>query len=233
MSSDGTAFRSKEQVLIDLSKALGFSPESLEANRKGRLSPEQFKQHIGRCISPFGMAICFAVLPILFWTALTGMNEHVSFSAALDIFIGKLLHIGQMLEAQGKLSTLATVASVLGGLGFAAYNLLKFSPAMYFDLLAREVVTREGRVLARDEQTMRPNGRDPIEKYFFDVKTDRYDVNLAAYRALESGAMYLIYVLPRSGVLISLEPKVTRTDAPASNGPAPATPVNPPAPVAN
>jgi hypothetical protein len=58
---------------------------------------------------------------------------------------------------------------------------------------------------------MRANARDPIEKYFFDMKTDRYDVNLAAYRALESGAMYLIYVLPRSGTLIALEPKVTRS----------------------
>jgi hypothetical protein len=158
------------------------------------------------------MAIFFAVVPFVFWAGLTGMREHVSFTAALDIFVGKLMHLSEMLESQGKLSTLATVGSVLGCLGAAAYYATRFSVPLYFDLLAREVVSREGRVVAREEQILRPNGRDPIEHYFFDVKTDRYDVNLAAYRALENGAMYLMYVLPRSGVLVSLEPKLTRAE---------------------
>ena len=44
MIEDATTFRSKEKVLGDLSKALQFSPESLEANRKGELSKEQAKK---------------------------------------------------------------------------------------------------------------------------------------------------------------------------------------------
>jgi len=211
VTTNPTGFRSNEQVLFDLSKALGFSPDSLAANRRGRLSAEQFRQHFGRCLSPLAMAIFFAALPILFWTGLAGFHQHVSFLAALSAFLGKLTHIPQMLDDDGKVSTIVTLGTVLGGLGFGAYNLAKFSPARYFDLLAREVVTREGRVIAREEQTMRSNGRDPIEKYFFDMKTDRYDVTFAAYRALESGAMYLVYVLPRSGTLIALEPKVTHS----------------------
>ena len=87
---------------------------------------------------------------------------------------------------------------------------------MYFDLLAREVVAREGRVIAREEQTLRPNGRDPIEKYYFDVKDKRYDVNHAAYKALENGSNYLMYVLPRSGVLVAMEPKIIQPAAPVS-----------------
>jgi len=235
VTGDSTGFRNQDQVLFDLSKALGFSPESLAANREGRLSSEQFTRHFGRCISPLGMAIFFAALPLLFWTGLTGMREHLSFSAALTTLLGKLMNISQMLEDDGKLSTIAKVGSILAGLGFGAFQLMKFSPARYFDLLARDVVTREGRVIAREEQTMRSNGRDPIEKYFFDVKTERYDVNLAAYRALESGAMYLIYVLPRSGALIALEPKVTRPGSGSSSSPAPAAeaaPATEPAPPA-
>jgi hypothetical protein len=230
VTGDASGFRSKDQVLFDLAKALGFSPDSLAVNRQGRLSPQQFSQYIGRCLKPLGMAVFFAALPFVFWAGMTGMRQHISFPAALDMFVGQLMHLGQMLEDQGKISTLATVLSVLGGIGMGAYNLSRFSPGMYFDLLAREVVTREGRVTAREEQTMRPNGRDPIEKYFFDVKTDRFDVNLAAYRALESGAMYLIYVLPRSGQLVSMEPKVTRADR-ATDSPAPAPEINPPSPV--
>jgi hypothetical protein len=97
--------------------------------------------------------------------------------------------------------------------------------------LAREVATREGRVIAREEQTLRPNGRDPIEKYYFNLKNDRFDVNFAAYRALENGSTYLIYVLPRSGVLVSMEPKVVRSGLPKAKPAPPTAPVTPPAPV--
>ena len=221
MIDDASAFRTKEQVLVDLSKAMGFSPASLEANRAGRLTSEQFKQFIGRCISPAGIAVASAIAPFLLWVSLTGMREHVSFPVALNIFIGQLLHLSEMAEAKGKIATLVTVATVLAGLGFAAYNAMRFSPGMYFDLLAREVVAREGRVIAREEQTLRPNGRDPIEKYYFDVKDKRYDVNFASYRALENGSTYLMYVLPRSGVLVSMEPKIIQ---PVNQPGAPAAP---------
>jgi hypothetical protein len=219
---DASAFRTKDQVLFDLSKAMGFSPESLEANRLGRLSAEQFKKFIPRCLNPAAIAAVSAIAPFLLWVSLTGMREHVSFPAALGIFVGQLLHIGEMAEAQGKISTVMRVGTVLAGLGFAAYNAMRFSPGMYFDLLAREVVAREGRVIAREEQTLRPNGRDPIENYFFDVKDKRYDVNFACYKALENGSTYLMYVLPRSGVLVSMEPKIIKADAPAVPKPAPA-----------
>jgi len=227
VTHDSSTYRTKEQVLIDLSQAMGFSPESLEANRVGRLSPDQFKKFIGPAVTPAGLAVLSAAAPFLLWVSLTGTREHVSFLAAANIFIGQLLHLGEMAEARGKISTLTTVVTILAGLGFAAYNLTRFSLGKYFDLLAREVVAREGRVIGREEQTLRPNGRDPIEKYFFDVKDKRYDVNHASYKALENGSTYLMYVLPRSGVLVSMEPKIiTKPDHVAT--PKAATP---PAPV--
>jgi len=217
VTHDSSTYRNQEQVLFDLSKALGFSPESLQANRVGRLSGDQFKKFIGPALAPAGLAVISAAAPFLLWVTLTGTREHVGFFAAANIFIGQLMHLGEMAEAQGKISTLLRVVTILAGLGFAAYNLNRFSLGMYFDLLAREVVAREGRVIAREEQTLRPNGRDPIEKYFFDVKDKRYDVNHAAYKALENGSTYLMYVLPRSGVLVSMEPKVVaKADAPAA-----------------
>jgi hypothetical protein len=217
---DSSAFRTKDQVLFDLSKAMGFSPESLEANRSGRLSADQFKKFIPRCLNPAAIAAVAAIAPFLLWVSLTGTSEHVSFSAAVGIFVGQLMHISEMAEKLGKISTVMRVGTVLAGLGFAAYYAMRFSPGMYFDLLAREVVAREGRVIAREEQTLRPNGRDPIENYFFDSKDKRYDVNFACYKALENGSTYLMYVLPRSGVLVSMEPKIIKADAPAAPKPA-------------
>ena len=53
---------------------------------------------------------------------------------------------------------------------------------------------REGRVVAREEQINRDNGRDPIEKYFFSLRYLNMPVNLAAYRALEAGSIYIVYL---------------------------------------
>ena len=55
-----------------------------------------------------------------------------------------------------------------------------------------------------------------MEKYYFDVKSERYDVNYAAYRALETGSTYILYVLPRSGVLVAMEPKIVDAAPPAA-----------------
>ena len=46
-----------------------------------------------------------------------------------------------------------------------------------------KVEAREGRVVAREEQINRANGRDPIEKYYFSLRFLNMPVNLAAYRA--------------------------------------------------
>jgi hypothetical protein len=36
-------------------------------------------------------------------------------------------------------------------------------------------------------------------------------VNLAAYRAIEPGSIYVVYLLPRSQMLVSIEPKMEDT----------------------
>jgi len=210
MIEEAARYRSKEQVLIDLAKALGFSPESLEANRQGKLSGDQVKKFLSRCIRPAVMAVAWVIAPFLFWAGLTAARQQVSFGAAFGILFGNLFHLSDFAAAQGKFSALATVGSILVCLGLAAYTASRISMALYFDALGRTVMAREGRVVAREEQTMRDNGRDPVERYFFSMKTDNYEVNLAAFRAIENGSVYLVYLLPRSGLLVSVEPKITR-----------------------
>jgi hypothetical protein len=79
---------------------------------------------------------------------------------------------------------------------------------LYFDLLGREVQNKVGRVVSREETTNRDNGRDPIEKYYFSLRYLNMPVNLAAYRALESGSIYIVYLTARSEILVSIEPKI-------------------------
>ena len=205
--SNAATYRTREEVLADLSKALHFSLDSLEANRKGRLSGEQFTGLIGKCLTPAFMTILFAAAPFVGWAVVTAGQQQASFSSGLQMFLGQITHIGDLADAQGNFAVITRVGSLLLCLGLAALFATRVSIALYFDLLERAVITKEGRVIAREEQTMRENGRDPIEKYFYDIKTDRYPVNLAAYRALENGSVYLIYLLPRSRQLVAIEPK--------------------------
>jgi hypothetical protein len=206
---DTTGYRSKEQVLCDLSKNFPFSPEALEANRQGRLGGDQFKRYISKCSRPAIMAtVCFFG-PILFWTAMTASRQHVSALDALPIFLNSLIHLSQTMEDQGKIGTIAMLGSTVAFIGLGFFLASKISTALYFDLMERRVDVKEGRVTGREEQIMRENGRDPVERYFFSVKTKEYEVSLGAFRALESGSVYLLYTLPRSEILVALEPKVT------------------------
>ena len=206
MSNEAT-YRTKEEVLLDLAKALHFSPDSLEANRKGRLSGEQFSGLIGKFATPAFMTVLFVVAPFLGWAVVTGGAQQASISAGLQIFIGQIMHIGDLADAEGKFAVITRIGSLLVSLGLAALFASRVSVALYFDLIERAVIAKEGRIIAREEQTIRPNGRDPIEKYYFDIKTDRFPVNLAAYRAIENGSVYLLYLLPRSRQLVAVEPK--------------------------
>jgi hypothetical protein len=207
LSTNATTYRTKEEVLLDLAKALNFSPQALESNRKGRLSRDQFSGLIGRFATPLFLTLLFASAPFLAWGAIGASAQQIPFSAGLQFFFGQLTHLGDLADSQGKFAVISRVGSLLVCLGIAAVIATRVSFGLYFDLLDGSVRMVEGRVNAREDQTMRGNGRDPIEKYFFEVKTDRYPVNLAAYRAIESGSVYLLYILPRSGQLIAVEPK--------------------------
>lgn len=208
MSDHAGTFRSKEHVLGDLAKALHFSPESLEVNRKGRLSAEQIKRLAFRCLRPALLTSIFLFMPLFLWIALTSAQRQVPFLTAASIFFNELLHFADSTEEHGRFGAVLRLGSVVLSLGVALFAAYRFPFALYFDLLDGALYVREGRIVAREEQTLRANGRDPIEKYYFDMKTDRYEVNLAAFRAIENGGVYLVYLLPRSQVLVSLEPKI-------------------------
>jgi hypothetical protein len=205
--TNAPTYRTKEEILVALAKALNFSPASLVDNRKGKLSGDQFSGLIGRFVIPLVLTILFAAAPFLCWGAITSSAQQVTFSAGLQLFLSQLAHLGDLLDSQGKLAAIYRVGSLLICLVLAALAAVRVSFGLYFDLLEGTVRVVEGRVIAREDQTIRPNGRDPIEKYFFDIKTNRFPVNLAAYQAIEQGSIYLIYLLPRSGQLVAIEPK--------------------------
>jgi hypothetical protein len=223
MVEDATIFRNKQRVLQDLSKALGFSPETLEANRKGRISTDQFRQFGGRFISPVFLTLLFAVAPFAIWTSITAKRQQLPFENAFPVLLTSLTHVNDLFEAQGKMSGVMMIGSIVISLAIAVIMAMRVPLLLYFDLLDRKVEAREGRVVAREEQINRENGRDPIEKYFFSLRYLNMPVNLAAYRALEAGSVYIVYLLPRSETLVSIEPKMDDS-APATTSAEKASP---------
>ncbi len=93
MIEDATTFRSKEQVLYDLSKALHFSPETLEANRKGRLSKEQVKQLSPQLHSARGPDACFRRGAFAIWTWITAGRQQLSLGNAFPALLTELTHV--------------------------------------------------------------------------------------------------------------------------------------------
>ena len=217
MIEDVTAFRNKEQVLYDLSKALHFSPEALEENRKGRLSKDQVKKLAPLCIQPAVLTVVFAVAPFMIWTWITAGRQQLSLGNAFPALLTELTHVNDLFEAHGKMGGVMMLGSIIVSLGLAAVMALRMPLLLYLDLLDRKVEAREGRVVAREEQINRPNGRDPIEKYFFSLRYLNMPVNLAAYRALEAGSVYIVYLLPRSEVLVSIKPKLDDAAVPSAH----------------
>ncbi len=208
MIEDAAIFRSKEQVLCDLATALEFSPESLEANRAGRLSKDQIKKLAARCAKPAILTLLFTVAPFFFWAHSIASGLQIPFEAGFPALLHELTHVKDLFEAHGKLGGAIMLGSFLISLVIAVLLASRVPLAIYFDLLDRKVVRSEGRVVAREETVNRANGRDPIEKYFFSLRYLNMPVNLKAYRALEAGSIYLVYLLPRSEELVSIEPKI-------------------------
>jgi hypothetical protein len=214
---DATTFRSKEQVLYDLSKALPFSPESLQANRAGKISKEQKKELSGRCFPPAVLTFVLVVAPFIIWSWITAGRQQLSLTDAFPALFKELTHVKDLFEAHGKMGGMVMLGSILGSLVTAVFMATRIPLQLYFDLLDGKVEAREGRVVAREEQENRPNGRDPIEKYFFSLRYLNMPVNLAAYRALEAGSVYIVYLFPRSEILASIEPKMDGSGIPVAS----------------
>lgn len=208
MIEDAITYRTKEQVLYDLSKALPFSPESLEANRKGQLSKEQVKKLYGQVLRPAIFMFLFLIGPFAVWTWMTAAREQSAFLNAFPVLIHELTHMQELIDAHGSRGAMIVLSSFVASLGLSAFLAFRVPWGLYFDLLDRKVEMQEGRVTAREETTNRPNGRDPIEKYFFSLRYLNMPVSLAAYRALENGSVYLVYLTHRSQILVSIEPRM-------------------------
>ena len=206
MKFEADHWRNHEQILVDLAKALGFSSSSLEANRTGKLSAEQWSSMFGRFLRTVIATAGWIIGPFGIWSVLIAYSRGVSLPSALQTILSLALHPKEMFE-DGWMKPAFCIVATLTCIVVGFWRASRISFGLYFDLMERAVVLKEGRVEGREEQIFRAGGRDPIERYFFEMKDERFIVNLQAYRAIEQGAAYRVYVLPRSRALVAIEPR--------------------------
>ena len=208
MAKPGESWRTKEQVLIDLANALHFSADALERNRKGHLAIEQWQRlFVRRFLHPLLIVASFLLGPFGIWI-LIGCLSGSGLTESLDHVLYVTFQPKQLFQEHGTLVSGLILAVTFGGFVMGLRKAMHVPMGLYFDLIERKVIAKEGRVEGREEQVFRTEGRDPIESYFFDLKTERFEVTSAAVQALDNGAAYIVYILPRSRVLVSIEPRV-------------------------
>jgi len=212
------SWRTREQVLLDLCNALHFSPDSLEQNRKGNLSAEQWQRLFICFLRPVLMGAAFILGPFVVWTLIGVLSGSDSLGGSLHYVFSAAFQPRLVLEYHGWFVSGVIVLATLGGIGFGIYKASRVSMALYFDLIERKVIIKEGRVESREDQVFRSGARDPIESFFFHLKTDKFEVNSAAVQALDNGAAYYVYLLPRSRTLVAIEPRMSAGDGVAIAG---------------
>lgn len=207
-------WRSKQQILRDLAKAFNFSAHSLEANRRGKLAAEQVRSTLIELLRPLVLGAGCVLAPLVLWTVMVMLDRHTSPSESFAYVISYMKSPADVWESLGffkaTIAGLATLAGLVGGVWFGR----RFSMALYFDLLEHTVVIREGRVESSEHELLRKDGKDPLEQYYFHHKNEKFPVSRQAYRAIDGGAAYYIYFLPRSRRLVAVEPKIGPTDSP-------------------
>jgi hypothetical protein len=206
------SWRTREQVLIDLAKALHFSADALEQNRKGYLAVEQWQRLFVSFFRPLVLGAGYILAPFFIWALVGTFSGGRSLMDSINNVISLAFQPKQLFEDHGWFVCAVIIGVTFGGIGLGIHKLLRISWGLYFDLIERKVIIKDGRVEGREEQVFRTEGRDPIESYFFDMKTERFHVSCAAVQALDNGAAYLVYVLPRSRTLVAIEPKVSASD---------------------
>ena len=196
--------RTAEEVSIDLAKGLQFSFDDLRSFRKGILPAWSCQLLLRKVLTPVLTAAALIVVPLFGAAYFSSSSQQVSIFDGLAIVVTAVGHIKDMADSSGWFRTILYFVVGIGCVGSSFYYLTKVPLALFFDILAKQVRISEGRVNAREEE--KAGKRDEVITYYFDMKDRRFEVPRPAFNALDGGGAYRVYYLPRSGMLVAIEP---------------------------
>lgn len=197
--------RTPEELLNDLAKAFEFPPVAIRDYRRGRLPVAQVRPLLIQLVQPLWKSAAFTLVPLFGSAYIASASRHCSVAEGLLIVFGVFLHPRDFAELSGWFRTILYFAIALTLLGFGIVQALKIPTHLLFDVLGGSVQWVEGRVNSREEEK-HLGERNEETFYYFEMKDRTFPVSRAAFKALDSGGCYKLYFLPRSRVLVAVEP---------------------------
>jgi hypothetical protein len=168
------------EVQRALGMTVGFSTEDLELNRQGRMSRRQRKM------------------------ARRNMRSQLYGAVVGGGFAGGLIVYGPILHPEKKMLPFFV------GAGFGVLALVMSLKGIISDIadtFSGAVLSAEGKVARYTRSGS--SGRSSQTYYYYGLGDMNFSVSSAAYEALIEGLTYRVYYLPRSKMLLALEPLPT------------------------
>lgn len=209
-----SAWASKVKLARTLEHAFHFTPLALEANREGRLSPEQVAPLISRILEPLGATALSLVFWAAFWLIYVVAILHRPLGEFQHEFLSRFIHPQTIMATQWAniaydRSPLVYSGAVLSFLFLCLHGLTRISLKLVLDVIAGRVERVEGRVIKGEEERKTRGGDAGKMRYYYRTRDDEdFDVSRIAYLALDSGGAYSLFYLPRSHVLVAVEPNL-------------------------
>lgn len=198
---------------MDLSKALQFSNGDLQSFRKGSLSAASCQVLLAKVIAPAAKAAAVTVVPLIALAFYVTNSNHASISDGLSILVSRVGNIKEFAENEGWFRTVLYGVGALALLGLGVYYTLKIPLGLLADIIAKQVLTLDGRVTGREEEKGGKGKADEVVDYFFEMRQGKFPVNRRAFQTLDSGGSYRVYYLPRSKTLVAIEPSALAKEA--------------------
>ena len=213
-----------------LQRAFGFSETDLRLNRSGKLSGAQKIRLLDRLGPVIGAGILSVFIWMVMWLIYASVIRKLPVSDAVSevairvvqpqiMWSGKREVYGQTAKAPLVYSGAAVslVMLVLGGIFTLPFRLIR-------DMLGGVVFVAYGRVETEQGENKKRGQPDGVVRYYFRLRDEEiFEVSPQAHDAIDSGGLYAVYYLPRSRVIVSIDPRMdaSRLPTPLSEMPAP------------
>jgi len=220
----------RNALIKALQRAFGFTDRDLSDNHLGRLSSNQKILLIDRFGPLLGAGILSVFVWLMLWLIYASVIRKLPVHDALwevgirvvqpqVIWTGRHEMYGQFSKAPLIYSgaAISVVLLVLGGICALPWKLIR-------DLVAGVVYMTCGRVEIEQGENRKRGLPDGIVRYYYRLRDNEvFEVSRQAYDVIDDGGLYAVYYLPRSRVVVSVEPRMegARLPTPLSDGPLP------------
>lgn len=204
---------SRTAVAEALAAAIGFSEESLAANRSGRLDPQQRAILLEAISRPWVRGLPAVGIWLVLWSLYATLVLRLNLAEAIGGVLARLVQPQLLWTGVGMLTSGDRTPLLLSGAAVSLLLLLAFTAAQtpwraVLDLLDRRVEAYHGRVRVVEE-SLEDRGMPGAARFYFELRDERrFPVSRAAAGALDDGGVYDVYFTPRAGVVVGIAPAV-------------------------